>query len=97
MENIASSFKIAPVSSPLEGGAQTKSLVSSTHSFSREKLWTVITGVIFFGIVYYYREFLLRIYNGGVMNYVWSALYLTSNGEVATTHIPENSLANSLL
>jgi hypothetical protein len=93
MENIGSSFKIAPVSSSttIDGGSV------PTRSFSQEKLWTVLTGFILLAVVYYYRAFLFRIYNGGIMNYIWSALYLTSNGEVATTHIPENSLANSLL
>lgn len=99
MDNIASNFKIAPMSSlpshPLEGGGN--NLASIPKTFSRETIWGALTGLLLFIFVYYYKDHLLKIYNAGIINYIWSMLYLKSNGEVATTYIPETSLANSLL
>ena len=92
MDKIASNFKIGS-SVPETFSVEAKKSIG----LSREKLWGASVGFIIILIAYYYRESLLKMYNAGVINYIWSALYLTTNGEVATTQIPETSLANSLV
>ena len=58
----------------------------------------IVAVVIFLCIAYYYRESLLSMAkSGGIADNLWSALYLTSKGEVATTIIPDTSVANALL
>jgi hypothetical protein len=70
----------------------------STPSVETDMRGFIVAVVIFLCIAYYYRESLLSMAkSGGIADNLWSALYLTSKGEVATTIIPDTSVANALL
>jgi hypothetical protein len=99
MDQIASNFKIASMNSQLGGEAAVGNTfrTEAKNVVGGNKYIIVLSMAIIMAIAYYHRSVLLKIYNGGIMNYVWSVLYLTSKGEVATVQVPESSVANSLL
>ena len=90
---IASNFKIAS-SVPETFSGEAKKQFGGR--FDIQKMSIALIGLVIVAVVYYYRSTLLNIYNTGIMNYIWSMIYLTSRGEVATTQVPETSVANSL-
>lgn len=94
MDNIASNFKIA--SSEPDGFRGT------VRSVGPDRRGFIIAAVVCLCVVYYFRQYFLSlaksIRSGGIADRIWSALYLTSKGEVATTFIPEtSSVASALL
>jgi len=94
MDNIASNFKIA--------SSQPDGFRGTAASVAPDRRGFIIAIVVFLCVVYYFREYFLSlaktIRSGGIADRIWSALYLTSKGEVATTFIPEtSSVANALL
>lgn len=93
MDNIASNFKIASSHPDVFRGSNI-----STPSVGTDTRGFIVAVVVFLCVAYYYREFLLSMAkSGGIADHLWSALYLTSKGEVATTIIPDTSVANALL
>ena len=99
MDTIGSNFKITPSSGINSGGGGSEIFSSSSglkRAMTKENVISVVMVIVILAIAYFYRATLLKIYNAGIMDSVWSALYLTPKGEVATTYVPESSVANSI-
>lgn len=90
MEAIASNFKAVPLSASFSGGEQEPVKVSPLAKFAT--IYQFVVSIVGLVAIYY----LFTSERGGellklVQSRIWSALYLTSSGEVATTYIPDAS------
>ena len=94
MDKIASNFKIGS-----QAFREPEKNASSNGVPPSNMVFLAIAIVLLF-VAYLNKDALLKLYktvsSQGLTDTIWSTLYLTSNGEVATTYVPDTSITNSI-